>query len=116
MLKQNTFPISITKIVEEAQVKKQDLVAVEEPLEIKLAFGPIDNKNYQSLAITMRTPGNDPELALGFLFSEGLIQSCCRTCYRNLDPFILLLAILLLSLKNSKKYVARVYQLLVKVP
>lgn len=43
-----------------------DEVAVEEPLEIRL-----DN---DSLAVTMRTPGNDEELAAGFLLSEGLIR------------------------------------------
>jgi FdhD protein len=45
----------------------RDVVAVEEPLEIRVDGAP--------LAITMRTPGNDEELALGFLFGEGLIES-----------------------------------------
>src|SRR5581483_12363373 len=44
----------------------QDLVAVEEPLEIRVDGRP--------LAVTMRTPGDDEELALGFLFGEGLID------------------------------------------
>ena len=44
----------------------QDLVAVEEPLQIRIGE--------QDIAITMRTPGHDRELAAGFLFSEGLIQ------------------------------------------
>ena len=44
----------------------QDEVAVEEPLEIRVDGAP--------LAVTMRTPGNDEELALGFLFGEGLID------------------------------------------
>src|SRR5690348_15441427 len=43
-----------------------DEVAVEEPLEIR-----VDGR---SLAVTMRTPGHDEELALGFLFGEGLID------------------------------------------
>lgn len=43
-----------------------DLVAPEEPLEIQVDTRPI--------AITMRTPGHDADLALGFLVSEGLIQ------------------------------------------
>lgn len=51
------------------------MLAVEEPLEIKLAYGPKDQREQRSLAITMRTPGNDLELALGFLFTEGIIQS-----------------------------------------
>ncbi|MDQ2676906.1 MAG: formate dehydrogenase accessory sulfurtransferase FdhD [Actinomycetota bacterium] len=43
----------------------EDFVAVEEPLEIRVDGSP--------LAVTMRTPGNDEELALGFLYGEGLI-------------------------------------------
>jgi FdhD protein len=43
-----------------------DAVAVEEPLEIRVAGEPV--------AVTMRTPGNDDELALGFLYGEGLID------------------------------------------
>jgi FdhD protein len=44
-----------------------DDIAVEEPLEIRVAGDP--------LAITMRTPGQDRELALGFLYAEGVITS-----------------------------------------
>jgi FdhD protein len=43
-----------------------DRVAVEEPLEIRVAG--------EALAVTMRTPGHDEELALGFLYGEGLID------------------------------------------
>ena len=49
-----------------------DLLSVEEPLEIRLVSPDIDE---MTLAITMRTPGQDHELALGFLFSEGIIHS-----------------------------------------
>jgi FdhD protein len=42
----------------------RDLVAVEEPLEIRIAGEPV--------AVTMRTPGHDEELALGFAVGEGL--------------------------------------------
>src|SRR5437763_10804799 len=45
---------------------QRDAVAVEEPLEIRCDGEP--------LAITMRTPGHDEELALGFLYGEGLID------------------------------------------
>ncbi len=50
-----------------------DAVTVEEPLEIRLIFGPDSHRENRSLAITMRTPGHDTDLVRGFLFSEGLI-------------------------------------------
>ena len=46
--------------------RAEDLVAIEEPLEIRVDGEPI--------AVTMRTPGSDEELALGFLYGEGLID------------------------------------------
>ena len=55
-----------------------DLVAVEAPLEIRLAFGPAAQRRSKSLAITMRTPGHDAELAIGFLLSENVIQTASQ--------------------------------------
>lgn len=52
-----------------------DLVATEEPLEIRLELDDSDGGRIErSISITMRTPGNDEELALGFLYSEGIIR------------------------------------------
>ncbi len=47
--------------------RQEDLLAVEEPLEIRLGA--------RSLSVTMRTPGHDAELAAGFLFAEGVVES-----------------------------------------
>jgi FdhD protein len=49
-------------------------VAVEEPLEIRLGYGPAENRQQRGISITMRTPGQDAELAAGFLLSEGIIR------------------------------------------
>jgi FdhD protein len=46
--------------------RKDDFLAAEEPLEIRIGENP--------LSVTMRTPGHDVELAAGFLFTEGLVQ------------------------------------------
>jgi FdhD protein len=51
----------------EGAVSVEDPVAVEEPLEIRVGG--------RNLAITMRTPGHDAELAAGFLFTEGLLKT-----------------------------------------
>ncbi len=49
--------------------RHRDEIATEEPLEIQLAAGG----EQRTIAITMRTPGNDYELAAGFLYNEGVI-------------------------------------------
>jgi FdhD protein len=53
---------------------KIDAVSIEEPLEIRIEYGSPEDRKTQSLSITMRTPGNDDELAIGFLFTEGIIH------------------------------------------
>ena len=50
-----------------------DLVATEEPLELRLAYGPAEARAVKSISVTMRTPGNDAELAAGFLITEGIV-------------------------------------------
>lgn len=52
-----------------------DFVALEEPLEIRLDFDATGSRHQKSVSITMRTPGHDDELAIGFLFGEGILRS-----------------------------------------
>lgn len=52
-----------------------DLLVTEEPMEIRLSAGGGLDRQQRSISVTMRTPGHDFELALGFLYSEGIIQS-----------------------------------------
>ena len=62
--------VELTQVTEwiNGQVqRRQDTLAAEEPLEIRVGN--------TSLSVTMRTPGNDLELAVGFLLTEGIIQS-----------------------------------------
>lgn len=56
-----------------AAATKSDLLAVEEPLEIRLGHGPANNRRRAEVAVTMRTPGHDAELAVGYLVGEGLL-------------------------------------------
>jgi FdhD protein len=58
--------VPVRKFGGAASVEEQDLLAVEEPLQIRAGT--------HNLAVTMRTPGNDAELAAGFLFTEGLVR------------------------------------------
>ncbi|HMQ03756.1 MAG TPA: formate dehydrogenase accessory sulfurtransferase FdhD [Pyrinomonadaceae bacterium] len=51
---------------------RSDVLAVEEPLEIRLGFA---DGTHRAISITMRTPGDDGELAAGFLFTEGIFES-----------------------------------------
>ncbi|MBW8686921.1 formate dehydrogenase accessory sulfurtransferase FdhD [Chitinophaga rhizophila] len=65
----------ITRVQDTIVTATDDVLAAEEPLEIQLIYGPAENRQQQSIAVTMRTPGQDAELATGFLFTEGIIKT-----------------------------------------
>lgn len=52
-----------------------DSLAIEEPLEIQITYGRPNSRQTTSISITMRTPGDDFDLAAGFLMTEGVVQS-----------------------------------------
>jgi FdhD protein len=61
---------NLVRVKENEEYKDSDFVAVEEPLNIRVCF-----EKCEDFAIIMRTPGDDKELSLGFLYSEGVINS-----------------------------------------
>ncbi|WFB65416.1 formate dehydrogenase accessory sulfurtransferase FdhD [Sphingobacterium sp. WM] len=67
--------LDIIKVKNSSSFQFQDDVSVEEPLEIRVLYGNADDRFSKNLSVTMRTPGNDPELAVGFLFTEGVLTS-----------------------------------------
>jgi FdhD protein len=67
-----TVETAIVRYDERTSVRTFDRVVTEEPLELRLLAGTTT----QTLAVTMRTPGNDFELAAGFVSSEGIV--CAR--------------------------------------
>lgn len=88
-------PVSIYKVDGDQAVDQPDLLAVEEPLEIRLGFGAIlpdlaIERQQRTVVVTMRTPGHDAELALGYLYTEGIVQQpgdimSARHCVRDAE-------------------------------
>jgi FdhD protein len=78
--------VPVTKVTRDGIVERGDCLAVEEPLEIRLGFTEFKapkalssaeeagKRVHRSLSITMRTPGDDLDLAVGFLFTEGIVK------------------------------------------
>jgi len=82
--------IEISKFGDAGITLKKDDVAVEEPLEIQVSSAGADGAAAKSVSITMRTPGADRELAVGFLFTEGIITAADQVVsvrhYGETDP------------------------------
>jgi FdhD protein len=65
---------SVVKVSGCTSRRVEDSLAIEEPLEIQLLYGANDARQIKSISVTMRTPGNDLELAAGFLMTEGVVR------------------------------------------
>ncbi len=80
-----TGNVHITRMHQNERLEADDILAAEEPLEIRINYPADGGRVSKSLSITMRTPGADKELAVGFLFTEGIISS-----YGDVDKCIII--------------------------
>ena len=71
----NLRRVHLHKVQGDRTQQEKDFLAVEEPLEIRLAFEREGEPVVRSISVTMRTPGEDFELAAGFLFNESVLKS-----------------------------------------
>jgi FdhD protein len=72
----STSQVSVTEVTKNLRRQRLDTLASEEPLEIRiLKTAPGEERSHFTVAITMRTPGNDFELSAGFLLSEGVVRN-----------------------------------------
>jgi len=67
--------VRICRISNSGSALQPDLLAVEQPLEVRLGCDVGRRRVHAAVSITMRTPGHDRELAVGFLFTEGILQA-----------------------------------------
>ncbi len=67
--------VDVTRVSAQSASRDTDVLAVEEPLEIRVAWVVNGEPREKNIAVTMRTPGDDADLASGFLFTEALIAS-----------------------------------------
>lgn len=70
-----TERIRLTEVRADRSTEREDEAAAEEPLEIRVVPGSGTDQAPYRIAVTLRTPGSDFELAAGFLVSEGLLHS-----------------------------------------
>ena len=73
-LQESIADVPVQRVREGVVQPAVDRLAVEEPLEIRLVHGAAEERASRNVAVTMRTPGHDVELALGFLYGEGIVR------------------------------------------
>jgi FdhD protein len=69
-----TADVLVQRFIGNEAHEASDLLAVEEPVELQLMYGPADLRKVKSISVTMRTPGHDFELMAGFLLTEGMVR------------------------------------------
>ena len=75
MAEQRIASVEMTRVTGQSSTAADDVLAIEEPLEIRAAWAVDGETREKNISVTMRTPGDDIDLATGFLFTEGLIHS-----------------------------------------
>ena len=85
--------LPVRKIRSGQLIETTDPVAVELPLQIRLQYGPADARIEQDVSVTMRTPGQDIELALGYLFTEGILPDAATILQTRSDPDTVLICL-----------------------
>jgi FdhD protein len=97
MIAESIAILPIIKVNGQGRFAQTDMLAAEEPLEIRIEYGEAGQRRMQNVSVTMRTPGNDAELATGFLFTEGIIKNssdvadashCFIACAENKENVI----------------------------
>jgi FdhD protein len=74
MAEEGSIHVVVDKATDARWESQADRVAIEEPLEIRLDYVVDGKREARSISITMRTPGDDESLAVGFLLSEGILR------------------------------------------
>jgi FdhD protein len=67
--------VGVYRISDSGSALQSDVLAVEQPLEVRLGYAVGGRRVHAAVSITMRTPGHDRELAVGFLFTEGILAA-----------------------------------------
>jgi FdhD protein len=98
MIKESSIKsVAIVKVDANMALSIEDTLAIEEPLEIRLSYTEQNVRIIRNISVTMRTPGHDEDLAIGFLFTEGIISDrnmlqaanhCFIACAENKENVI----------------------------